>query len=122
MYDGNKDNGAGQREAYERRHEIKPGDKFLWHFKAEKPGTGGFKGGYCTSGRLPKDFMYTLEDFTGDRVLTVIAMKEGRNWFGDFVDYWLNESGEWDGTFHQKRNHAYIINGVDAFKMERVSQ
>jgi len=110
MYNANKDNGKAQLRAYERRHEIKPGDRFLWHFK----------NGYCTSGKLSKKYMCTDSDFNGDKILTVIAMKEGHNWYGDFVDYWLNESGEWDGTWNQIRNEAYIINGVDAFKMEMV--
>jgi len=112
MYDGNKDNGKGQLRAYAKRHEIKPGDRFLWHFKDP----------YCTSGRLPKKCMYHGDGFSGDKILTVIAVKEGRNYFGSFVDYWLNESGEWDGTFNQISNKAYIINGVDAFKMERAEK
>lgn len=120
MYNANDDKGDKQYEAYQKRDEIKVGDKFLWHFRKDKSEKAYF--GFGTSGTLGADYMATDNSKEGDIVVTVIAVYEGRNYYGSFVDYWLNESGQFTGKFNQKENKAIIINGVDAFRMERYEE
>ena len=120
MYNATDDRSDKQYEAYQKRDEIKIGDKFLWRFRKDKSKKAYF--GFASSGTLADDYMATKNDREGDVVLTVIAVYEGRNYYGNFVDYWLNESGEFTGKFNQEENNAFIINGVDAFRMERYEE
>lgn len=98
--------GVAQARAYENRHKIKIGDAFKWHFI----------GDYGTSGQLPPRYMPVSRVFQGDKIMKVCRVYEGRNGYGPFVDYCLNETGLWYG----KMTDCLIINGPDAFKMERV--
>lgn len=96
-----------QLRAYERRDEIKIGDAFVWSFSE----------GYGTSGKLPKRYMPTdlHSDVTGEKILRICRTYEGRNSFGPFVDYFLNETGVYDGSAY----NCMIINGPAAFDMQR---
>lgn len=116
MYNAADDRGDKQNKAYMNGGQIKVGDKFLWHFRKDK------YFGFATSGTLSDDYMATDNSREGDVVLTVIAVYEGMNGYGKFIDYWLNESGKFTGKFNQKENGAIIINGVDAFRMERYEE
>lgn len=105
-------NWKAQQEAWERRTEINVGDRFLWYFGKT----------HGTSGSLPKKYLSLSDDKCGIGKITMTVCKvyEGKNGHGEYVDYWLSETGE-----DEKDKFGYfdgiIINGVDAFKMERVS-
>ncbi len=98
------ENIVSQHRAFSRRDEIRPGDKFLWHFQD----------GYCTSGKLPRKYMRASSGWgEGDRILTVCGVYIGHNGYGDFVDYHLSPSGSPSDA------RIIIINGPDAFRMQR---
>ena len=94
-----------QIKAYENRDKIKIGDAFAWYFS----------GGYGSSGKLPRLYMAVAGHDQGEKVLRVCHVHEGRNGYGPFVDYYLNDTGIYDGD----PRHCLIINGPDAFKMGR---
>ncbi len=93
-----------QRAAFERRDEIRPGDRFCW----------SFHGGFGTSGKLPANYMRVSTGWgEGEQTLTVCKMYVGHNRLGGFVDYFLSPSGSpTDETI-------LVINGSDAFRMQR---
>lgn len=101
------DKGAAQLKAYANRDKIAIGDAFLWHFS----------GGYATSGKLPKKYMMVDVDWTGAKMMRIAHIHEGRNGYGPFVDYCLTIDGECPGI----QKNCIIINGPDAFKMQRLS-
>lgn len=94
-----------QIKAYENRERIQVGDAFVWHCYD----------GYGTSGDLPEHYIRTSYGYEGDMVLRICHVCEGRNGYGPFVDYYLNLTGVYDRV----PAHCLIINGPDAFKMER---
>lgn len=103
-----RDPGLAQKKAWDNRHKIRLGDRFLWHFS----------GGYGTSGKLRQRYMKTSECYQGDMALTVCRIYEGANGYGSFVDYCLSLDGLWHGDF----TDCIRINGPDAFKMERIKE
>lgn len=103
-----KQRAAAQLKAYEERDKIAVGDAFMWHFS----------GGYASSGRLPRLYMMVDGHMQGDKILRVCHVYEGRNGYGPFVDYYLNDTGVYDGV----PKNCMIINGPDAFKMGRAKE
>lgn len=92
-------------EAYKNRANFKIGDPFLWRFS----------GGYGTSGNLPKHYTKTDSFYDGNVILRVCHRHEGMNAFGPFVHFYLNRTGVYDSNAFD----CIIVNGPDAFKMER---
>lgn len=97
--------GEAQREAYENRDKIAIGDAFVWYFS----------GGYASSGQLPRLYLKVADHIQGSKVLRVFRVHEGCNGYGPFVNYYLTTDSVCDGV----PTHVLIINGPDAFKMER---
>lgn len=98
--------------AYENRNQIKVGDTFLWKKR---------KKGYISSGTLDCEYMHIIDggryDIESEAVLTVCNVYEGQNGWGNFVDYWLTSDRILTGEYKPK--DCIIINGPDAFKMQR---
>ena len=107
-----------QSAAWKKRDSIRVGDRFVWHFK-DFPASDGTNSIYGTSGTLPKKYMPCSDQWKpGRAVLEVLKVYEGKNGFGPFVDYWLIPAEDrryWTGNAED----CIIINGPDAFRMER---
>lgn len=115
--------GRAQKIAYNRHMRgqgLQIGQKFRWTCNYAFTDVCGEKVYYMTSGKLPKDYMGSDGDnYTeGEHIFTICHIHEGHNSYGNFVDYWLNETGEYIEGGGQIGNKAIIINGFDAYKME----
>lgn len=106
-----------QLEAFNRRAEIKVGDRFIWN-----RGNSRKDCNRIYSGSLPHDYMvasaHHIPSGWSD-VFTVCKVYEGHNGYGPFVDYWLTDARLYLENREFLARECLIINGPDAFKMER---
>ncbi len=124
LHDKEKERKRAERQVwvYEHRDWIKVGDKFRWR-KSRHPDNGNdWELGYITSGRCRQNLMCVFRDgpyWQDEMTLTVCKVFEGRNSYGPFVDYWMSFSGKIEYGDDGKLQ-CLILNGPDAFRMERV--
>jgi len=106
-----------QLEAYNRRAEIKVGDRFIWN-----RGNSRKDCNRIYSGSLPHDYMLASTHHIPSgwsEAFTICKVYEGHNGYGPFVDYWLTDEPFFLKSREYKAKECLIINGPDAFKMER---